>query len=414
MRFELKIALRYLRARRKEAFISVTTMFTAIGVMIGVAALIITLAVMGGFEANLRERVLSLTPQVEIQSYTGPISNYAALERRAKTVPGISGADPFIVAQAMISSTRGLSGAVVRGIEPSNSTVVRQVGRYIHDGSLASLAGNSTATQSGAGPPLDGVVALGSTLAQKLKVHVGDQIRIIAPIIAGAQLSTRTGQFKVGALFESGVDFIDRELVFMNLATAQTFFGRGNQVDGIELRLQNLDDTGTATTALRALFAPAYHVRNWIEFNQAASAGFAMLKEVYSLVLLMLIGVAAFNLVATLIMVVMEKRKDIAVLMTMGASAAEVRTVFVFKGLIVGAAGTAAGLILGAIGCFVLARYQFIHIPKAIYGVSTLPIVVSPTSFVLVAMASLGLCLLATIYPARQASRETPAEVLRS
>jgi len=411
MRFELKIALRYLRARRKEAFISVTTMFTAIGVMIGVAALIITLAVMGGFEANLRERVLSLTPQVEIQSYTGPIANYAALEERAKTVPGVNGADPFIVAQAMLSSRRGLSGAVVRGIEPSNSAVIRQVGRYIREGSLASLGDRVT---NGTGPPLNGVVALGSTLAEKLKVHVGDQVRIIAPIIAGAQLSTRTGQFKVGALFESGVDFIDRELVFMNLATAQTFFGRGNQVDGIELRLQNLDDTGTATTALRALFAPAYHVRNWIEFNQAASAGFAMLKEVYSLVLLMLIGVAAFNLVATLIMVVMEKRKDIAVLMTMGASAAEVRTVFVFKGLIVGAAGTAAGLMLGAIGCFVLARYQFIHIPKAIYGISTLPIVVSPASFVMVAMASLGLCLLATIYPARQASRETPADVLRS
>jgi lipoprotein-releasing system permease protein len=264
------------------------------------------------------------------------------------------------------------------------------------------------------GDGADGALALGSGLAEKLKVRVGDPVRMIAPIISGAQLSTRTGNFKVGAVFESGVDFIDRELVFMNLPAAQTFFGRGNQVDGIELHLRSLDETRSVTMALQALFAPAYRVRNWIEFNQTASAGFAMLKEVYSMVLLMLIGVAAFNLVATLIMVVMEKRKDIAVLMTMGASSAAVRLVFVLKGLIIGAAGTAAGLILGAVGCFALARYHFIHIPKAIYGISTLPIMVSPASFLLVALASLSLCLIATLYPARQASRETPAEVLRS
>ena len=155
-------------------------------------------------------------------------------------------------------------------------------------------------------------------------------------------------------------------------------------------------------------------MQNWIQFNESAAAGFALLKRVYALVLVMLIGVAAFNLVATLIMVVMEKRKDIAVLIAMGATRRDVRLIFVLKGLIVGAAGTAAGLILGAAGCFALARYQFIHIPREIYGISTLPIAVAPSNFAAVALASMLLCLLATVYPARQASREMPVEIFRS
>ncbi|MGH7918031.1 MAG: FtsX-like permease family protein, partial [Candidatus Binataceae bacterium] len=152
----------------------------------------------------------------------------------------------------------------------------------------------------------------------------------------------------------------------------------------------------------------------WMEFNQAAAAGFAMLKRVYAIVLLILIGVAAFNLVATLIMVVMEKRKDIAVLMAMGARRRDVRRIFILKGMIVGAAGTLAGLLLAAIACFTLTHYHFIHIPKKIYGISTLPISVTPLNFVVVALCSMALCLVATVYPARQAARELPVEVFRS
>ena len=168
------------------------------------------------------------------------------------------------------------------------------------------------------------------------------------------------------------------------------------------------------TTALRKLFATPYNIENWIQYNQSAVEGFQILKRVYSMVLVLLIGVAAFNLVATLIMVVMEKRKDIAVLLAMGATQREVRLIFVLKGLIVGAAGTAGGLALGAIGCFALANYHFIKIPREIYGMSTLPIAPDAASFAMVAAASMILCLLATFYPARQASRETPVEVFRS
>ncbi len=416
MRYELKIALRYLRARRKDAFISITTIFTAVGVMIGVAALTMTLSVMGGFEQSIKERVLNLSPQVQILNSQGSIENYADIEKRVATVPGVNGAESYIIGQAMLSSGRGIGGVVVRGVEPGNPVVRQQWGRYMTAGGLDDLARSYSIPAGAAGPAVTtGGLAIGVSLAKKLKAKPGDAVRMVAPIISpDGSLSTKSGQFVIGAIFDSGMNFIDTNMVFMNLTNAQDFFGRVAKVDGVDIHLVNLDQTDAVTDAMRKLFPDPYRVRNWIEFNESAAAGFALLKRVYALVLVMLIGVAAFNLVATLIMVVMEKRKDIAVLIAMGATRRDVRLIFVLKGLIVGAAGTAAGLILGAAGCFALARYQFIHIPREIYGISTLPIAVAPSNFAAVALASMLLCLLATVYPARQASREMPVEVFRS
>jgi lipoprotein-releasing system permease protein len=416
VRYELKIALRYLRARRKDAFISITTIFTAVGVMIGVAALTMTLSVMGGFEQSLKDRVLSLSPQVQILNSQGSIENYAEIEKRVGIVPGVNGSDAYIIGQAMLSSGRGIGGVVVRGVEPNNPTVRDQWGRYMTAGSLDDLSRSYPVPANGAAPAAaTGGLAIGVTLAKKLKAKVGDPVRLVAPIISpDGSLSTKSGQFAISAIFDSGMNFIDTNIVFMDLAHAQDFFGRAGRVDGVDIHLVDLDQTNAVTDALNKLFPSPYRVRNWIEFNESAAAGFELLKRVYALVLVMLIGVAAFNLVATLIMVVMEKRKDIAVLIAMGATRRDVRLIFVLKGLIVGAVGTVAGLILGASGCFLLAHYQFIHIPREIYGISTLPIAVAPSNFAAVALASMLLCLLATVYPARQASREMPVEVFRS
>ncbi len=413
MRYELLIALRYLRARRKSAFISITTIFTAVGVTIGVAALIITLSVMNGFQASLRERVLSLSPQIQIIKYGGSIANYNEIEAKADAIEQVAGSDPFVVGQAMMSADHRVSGVVVRGIDTGKTAGTAQLRRFITSGDLASLVPHANRA---ADPPLIGTVAIGRSLADKLKAGLHDRMRMIAPILAagGGELTTRTGEVEVGAIFDSGVSFIDGSVVFIGLAQAQQFFGREGKVDGVEVKLKNLDDTAAVAERLRRLYPAPYRVRSWIEFNQAASAGFAMLKRVYALVLLMLIGVAAFNLVATLIMVVMEKRKDIAVLMTMGATPRDVRTIFVLKGLVVGGVGTAGGLMLGSLGSYLLAHYHFIEIPREIYGISTLPIEVEPLNFVLVALASIALCLAATLYPARQASRQSPVEAIRS
>ena len=414
MRYELRIALRYLRARRKDAFISVTTLLSAVGVMIGVAALIVTLSVMGGFEASLKQRVLALSFQVEVVSIEGSIPNYGDLQQKIAAVPHVTGSDPFVIGQAMLSSGRGLGGVVVRGIEPDNSVIVSQWSRYMTEGTLGDLLKAYNPATPGAEPP-QGAIAIGLTLAHKLKVNRGDSIRVIAPIVgANGTLTARSANYVVGAIFDSGMTSLDTNIVFMDLIRAQNFFGRPGVVDGIDVHLTSLDATDQVADTLRGILPAQFRVRSWVQYNQSASAGFAMLKRVYSMVLLLLIGVAAFNLIATLIMVVMEKRKDVAVLMAMGATPTEIRRVFILKGLIVGAGGTIAGLIIGAIGCFVLERYHFIHISREVYGISSVPIAVDPMSFVWVAVASMVLCLLATIYPARQASHELPVEIFRS
>ena len=414
MRYELKIALRYLRARRKEAFISVTTLFTAFGVMIGVAALTITLAVMSGFQQNIKERLLNMSPQVQIHGAEGYIAKYSEVEARVRTVAGVNGTDPFIYGEGMLSSGRGISGVIAFGIEPDNPLIEKKWGAYLTAGNLSRLLEQPP---SPGGNPRAGVgaIAVGASLAEKLKVKIGDPVRMVAPLIStDGNLSTRTGDFVIGAMFQSGVDTTDSKMVLMALQQAQSFFGRGDRVDGIEVHLTDLNRTLAVTADLRKLLGPAYFVRNWMELNQSASAGFEMLKRVYSLVLFLLIGVAAFNLVATLIMVVMEKRKDIAVLIAMGATRRAVGRIFVFKGLTVGAAGTLAGELVGAIGCYLLANYQIIHIPKEVYEMSTPPVAARPLDFALVALGSLALCLVATLYPARQAARAMPIEVFRS
>jgi len=414
VRYELKIALRYLRARRKEAFISVTTLFTAFGVMIGVAALTITLAVMSGFQQNIKERLLNMSPQVQIHGAEGYIAKYSEVEARVRTVAGVNGTDPFIYGEGMLSSGRGISGVIAFGIEPDNPLIEKKWGAYLTAGNLSRLLEQPP---SPGGNPRAGVgaIAVGASLAEKLKVKIGDPVRMVAPLIsADGSLSTRTGDFVIGAIFQSGVDTTDSKMVLMALQQAQGFFGRGDRVDGIEVHLTDLNRTLAVSADLRKMLGRAYFVRNWMELNQSASAGFEMLKRVYSLVLFLLIGVAAFNLVATLIMVVMEKRKDIAVLIAMGATRREVGRIFVFKGLTVGAAGTLAGEIVGAIGCYLLANYQIIHIPKEVSEMSTPPVSARPLDFALVALGSLALCLVATLYPARQAARAMPIEVFRS
>ncbi|MGH7913411.1 MAG: ABC transporter permease, partial [Candidatus Binataceae bacterium] len=334
LRFELMIALRYLRARRKDAFISITTLFTAVGVTIGVAALVVMLAVMSGFETNLRQRMLSLTPQVQVQSFGGSMSDYAAIESRIDHTAGVAGSDPYIVGQGLISASHGISGVVARGVEPRNPVVISRLQRYVDAASLRMLE-NGSPDGGGGAHPIHGLL-IGATLADKLKIKPGDEVRIVAPIIAGAnsQLSTRSADFRVASIFNSGVRFIDSDVIFMGLRTAQDFFGRPGKADGIEVQLHDLDQTTVVTNALRKTLGHTFRVGNWMEYDQAASAGFAMLKRVYAMVLLLLIGVAAFNLIATLIMVVMEKRKDIAVLLAMGATPAEVRWIFQCKGMI--------------------------------------------------------------------------------
>ncbi len=404
MRYEFAVAARYLGSRRKGAFVSLTTAFTAGGVGLGVAALVVMLSVMNGFEANLRQRVLALTPQVQVHRVGGTISDFRKLQQRIDRLPEVEGSDPFIVGEVLITSHRSVQGAAVRGVEPLNPVVVAELDRYVRAGRLATLAAD------------DRAVGLGLSLANRLGVTVGEEVRLVAPVIGtqGGRLFARSGHFRVGLVVESGVESLDASLAFLGLDAAGRFFGRGGAVDGIDIRLKNLDATARVVARLARLLPGGFRVSSWMEFDQAAAAGFAMLQRVYAIVLLLLVALAAFNLVATLIMVMMHRRRDVAVLMAMGARPGEIGRIFVAEGLLVGLAGTALGVVAGAIGCWALARYRFVHIPREIYGIAALPVEARYANFLLVGAASLLLCALATLYPARQVARMHPAEVLRS
>jgi lipoprotein-releasing system permease protein len=417
LRYEFQIAARYLLTRHKTRSVSVTTAFTGLGVAIGVAALCVVISVMNGFEANLRERVLHLTPPVEVTSIAGPIADYEVLAQRINRVPGVAGSVPFLNSQAMLSARHGISGVLVRAVQPDNPVALSELKKSMRvvSGSVASLTQNYPPAADDGGRPMIGALLMGGALALRLKVSTGDRLRVISPILSAdrEQLRVRVGNVIVGALFSSGVSFVDRSLVIMNLRAAQDFFGRGQKADGIQVYLDDLSQTSRVTRRLQNELSYPYVVRNWTELNQAYAAGFAMLKLVYSLVLMVLIGVAAFNLVATLIMTGMEKRKDMAILMTMGASARAVRLIFFFNAALLGGIGTLSGLGLGLFGAWALGRYHFIRIPEEIYGTSTVPVVVAPLEFLLVAAAALALCLMASVYPARRASRRLPVEVMR-
>src|SRR5208282_3477093 len=255
--------------------------------MIGVAALTVTLSVMGGFEQSLKDRVLSLSPQVQILNSQGSIDNYADIEKKVAGVRGVNGSDAYIIGQAMLSSGRGIGGVVVRGLEPGNPVVRQQWGKYMSEGGLDDLSRRYPIAAVAAGQALTtGGLAIGVTLAKKLKAKPGDAVRMVAPIIApDGSLSTKSGQFVVGAIFDSGMNFLDANMVFMDLSDAQDFFGRTAKVDGVDIHLTNLDETTAVTDTLRKIFPSPYNVRNWIEFNESGAAGYELLKRVYAIVL---------------------------------------------------------------------------------------------------------------------------------
>jgi lipoprotein-releasing system permease protein len=419
VRYELFISLRYLRAKRREAFISLITIITTVGVIIGVMTLDIVLSVMTGFEEDLRDRILGFNPHIVLSSLTGPIDDYTQVVEKVRQVPGVVAAAPFIYSQVMITSRQSVAGVLVRGLEPAHANEVVDLADHLKDGSLTGLGQEQEVTiRDGTeerNVALSGVI-VGRALAQQLGVILGDPITVVSPLNntpGPLGLVPKVKRFVVAALFDSGMYSYDEGLMMMSLTDAQSFFGLGNRATGIEVRVQDVYAAQTIARRLEATLGFPYKARDWTESQRNLFAALALEKTVYFIVLLLIILVAAFNIVATLIMVVMEKRKDIAVLKSMGASSHSIARIFIYKGLIIGVVGTLLGTVLGYGGCWLLDHYHFIELPKDVFYVSTLPVKIYPKNFVMVAAASIVICLLATIYPARQAATLAPVEVIR-
>ena len=419
MSWELFVGLRYLRSRRRAGFLSLISVISLLGVTIGVATLDIVLAVMTGFEQDLRDKILGMNPHVVVVSYGGPVEGGAAVVDQVRKVPGVVAAGPFVYGQAMLTVGRSASGVVVRGIDPVSAGAVVDVEKHLTSGSLGNLAARHAITlpreEGGGKVDLPGIL-IGAELARQLGVAANDVVNLVSPLgtPSPAGLVPRIKRFVVAGVFDSGMFDYDTTLAYLSLADAQRFFDMKEGVTGIEVRVAQVYGAREVARAIEAALGGfPYRARDWMEVNRNLFSALKLEKVVYGIVLCLIVVVAAFNILATLTTVVKEKRRDIAILKSMGSSGASIGRIFILNGAVIGVAGTVLGNLLGLAGCWVLSRYQFVELPKDVFLVTTLPVRVDPINFLVVAGVSIAICVVAALSPARRAASLVPVEVIR-
>ena len=406
MSFESFIALRYLMARSKQTFISVISVTSILGVALGVASLIVVLGVMNGFTKDLRDKILGVNAHAITMSIGGGIANYESVMEKVQGVPDITGVTPFIYSEVMISTASGVKGLVLRGVDPATAEKVLSIREHMEDGSFASLE------QDG----MPGII-IGKELAQRLGVGIGGRVNLLSP--TGTKTATgftpRVRICRIVGLFKTGMWEYDSSLGFVSLGFARDLLGwKGDTVTGLEMTVRDVyraDKVAEDVTA--ALGGYPYYSRNWMEMNANLFAALKLEKTAMGIILTLIVLVGSFSIVTTLVMLVMEKTRDIAILMSMGATRSQIRRIFMLQGTIIGAIGTIIGFGLGLSVAYLLKRYQFIELPKGVYSLDTLPVLIEWTDLLIIGVSAMVLCFVATIYPARQAARLEPVEALR-
>ena len=409
--YELFIGLRYLKAKRKQTFISIITFISMAGVMVGVMALVIVLSVMAGFQEDLRAKILGTTSHILVMKFGKGMENANEVINKIKAVPHVVAASPFIYNQVMLTSETGVSGAVVRGIEPETATTVTDIAKNIKEGNLSAV---SQKKKDKNGIEVPGAV-IGKELARNLGLFLGDYINVISPLgtVTPMGMIPKVKRFQVEGVFDSGMYEYDSSLIYVSLKEAQSFFELGNMVTGIEVRTDDIYRAREIGKEIQGSLGYPFWTRDWIEMNKNLFAALKLEKIAMFVILALIVLVAAFNIISTLIMVVMEKQKDIAILKAMGATSSSIMKIFVIEGTVIGTVGTALGLFGGYVSCFLLAKYKFIELPGDVYYISTLPVKMEPVTLLIVSLSALGISFIATIYPAYQAAKLDPAEALR-
>ena len=424
MPYELTIALRYLRSRRRERFVSLIAIISLAGVTLGSFALSVALSVMSGFEIDLRARLLAFTPQITIERSDGAVWNPADLQQKLAAIPQVSAVAPFVTSQVMaVSSTDSgapglVSGGILRGVQPHDNPVLTELKKTLESGTLADLETTHPVTVVDKGVKrqveLPGAI-IGRSLAFELGVRPGDPVILISPASLGAGIGPpRLKRFIVTGFFHSGMFDYDSTLIFVALKDGRALLADDASLEsGLEVRLVNMFDAPAMRTKIAAIAGPGFEVSDWTTANAPLFSALKLEKFTYFMVLLLIVLVAAFNIIATLVMVVMERRKEIAILRAMGAVAASVAAIFLIQGAVLGVVGTVVGDGTGFVISYLIGKYNLIHLPADMFMVSNVPVQLNPWNFIAVAVATIALCLLAAIYPAMQAARLSIAEILR-
>ncbi len=404
MSFPWFIARRYLTARRRQAFISLISAVSIAGVGVGVMALVIALGLMTGVQTEMRDRIVGATAHVYVSQVTGQLDIAAARWTR----PEVIGASPAIIGFGVLTMPPSVSqGVTLKGIDPEREPSVTDIGSAMVSGSLKALT-HRTVEQK------DGVV-LGEALARTLRVGVGDTVTAVTPeferTLGG--LKPRFRALEVVGIFSLNFHEVDSTHALVSLQTAADLLNREGP-DMMQLRLANMDDAIAVRESLQQELGAGFLVQDWTQLNQPLYSALWLEKVAISLTIGLIVMVAALNIVASLVLLVMEKSRDIAILRTMGASAGVIRRIFIYQGLTIGLVGTITGTVLGLIACAILNRYELIRLPSDVYQITHLPFLVETTDVVIVVLSAIGVCLLATLYPSRQAGRIDPAEALRN
>jgi lipoprotein-releasing system permease protein len=415
-----------MRAKRKQVFVSIITFISIFGIFLGVAALIIVLAVMNGFEEDLRTKILGIKSHIEVTSgMNAPVKNYHAVREEIDKTPGVVASTPFIYTEAMVRGNNSVTGVVIRGLDTQSSSKVIHLGK-VREGSLEHLntipedvLKELHETDRG----LAGIV-IGKEMARNMGMFLYDTITIISPaggISTPMGMVPRMKKFVVVGIYESGFYEYDSKLAFLSLKSCQEFLDMGDTVSGIDIVVNDIYKADVIARNIQNRLGFPFFTQNWMQMNKNLFSALRLEKRVMFIILSLIVLVAAFNIISALIMVVMEKNKDIAILKSMGATSATIMKIFIYQGLIVGVIGTFFGCVAGLfialnlqkISLFVERIFHFKILPGDVYYLSELPSKVNYADVITIVIGTILICFISTIYPSFRASRLDPAEALR-
>lgn len=398
--FEWTVAMRHLRSRRRHAFVSLITVISVLGIMLGVAALITVIAVMTGFSSYMQERILGTTSHILVTG-VGGLSDAEGILDGIKGHPEVVAAAPYVMGQSLLKTNGDVAGVVIRGIDPQMESSVTDLSRNMVEGAISELD--------------DKGIIIGIEMSRQRGLRLGDSVTLVSP----SEISSPFGmvpileRFAVAGIFDTGMYEYDTGLVLVTIPAARDFFDLGEMVTGVAVKVRDVYRTGYVVEDLQESLGYSFWVRDWKEMNQNLFSALKLEKITMFVILVLIVVVAAFNIIGTLILVVMEKGREIAILKAMGATRKSIGRIFMIEGLVIGLGGTVFGLLLGMGLCYILARYQFVELPSSVYYVTTLPVKIQFLDVLSICLAAIGVSFTATVYPAHRASVLNPVEILR-
>ena len=403
--YQFLIALRYFRSKKRHKGISLNTFISIAGVALGVMTLITVLSVMSGFHKDLQEKILGVNAHIVALTYKGRIEDYNSVQQQIRKVDGVIDAAPFIYGQVMLRSGDRAHGVVVRGIDPVEGTGTTEILHNLKSGNVNGLK------ESDGTPGL----IVGRELLRSLGLFIGDEIDMVSPVseVGPMGMIPKMKKFRVVGFFEAGMYEYDSSLAFINIRQAQRFFNYGESVTGIEVKTDDVYNAGKLSDDIELMLGPPYYARDWMQMNRNLFSALKLEKIVMFIILTLIILVASFNIISNLIMIVIEKAREIAIIRTMGATSRGIMSIFIIHGLIIGIVGTLVGVSGGYILCQLLKTYKFIDLPGDVYYLSYLPVRMNLFDFTVVPLAAILITLVATIYPSWQAAKLDPVEPLR-